>query len=444
MAEVSGGSVCAGMADAWPVKSEPGKLIFRIGRFNAMMGANIPRETIVDTLVRLGCTVDAAKGNVQAEAQGEAQGGSEGVDTADVLNVVAPTFRPDLEREIDLYEEVLRVFGMDRIEATLPGGRGRVGSRSAQAQKTAIVHTSLRASGLNETMTYSFAEPGDMARLRMAAGDLGHVVELINPINADQSVMRQSIIPGLLKSVAYNQSHGVKDIQLYEIGAVYLGVEGKRQPKEKMRLAAVLAGAMGGPGWNVQPAAFDFFDGKGAIESLCRELAVPRLHFKALTAGEAPHLQPGRGAAVWSGGSPLGWVGELHPQAVEAFEAAAPVVAFELDFGSLLKASQASRAFQDIPVFPAVAMDVAFVVDEDVTHEKLMQCMQSAGAGILESAVLFDVYRDERRVGIGKKSMAYALTYRAPDRTLTGKEVEKAHERLIGKVKGASGAQVRG
>ncbi len=429
--EVAGGTVSAastndaGIVDEWPLVSEPIDLAFRIPRFCAMMGADIPRAFIIDTLERLGCEV------------------ADGAD-ADTLAVVAPTFRPDLVREIDLYEEVLRLWGMDRIPATLPGGRERVGTRTQAEHVLDTINRALRASGLNETMTYSFAEPGDLERLRMPADGLGEPVELINPLNADQSVMRQSIIPGLLRSVAYNQSRGVKNVQLYETGVVFYAHEGKKQPKEKRKVAAVLAGAMRDAGWNDAPAAFDFFDGKGAVENLARELALPKLRFKALAADEVPHLQPGRAAAVLSGGTELGWVGELHPLAVDAFEADAPVVAFELDVDALVKASRPARDYRDVPTFPAVSMDVAFVVDEAVTCEKIMQCMTSAGGKLLEDARLFDVYRDEERVGAGKKSMAFALTYRAPDRTLTSEEVDKAHDRLVKKVAGATGAEVRG
>ena len=430
--EVAGGTVSAaagndaGIVDAWPLVSEPRALRFRMPRFCAMMGADIPRDFVEDALARLGCEVaDAAS-------------------DADALSVVAPTFRPDLEREIDLYEEVLRLWGMDRIPATLPGGPGRVGTRTRAEHVMDAINRTLRASGLNETMTYSFAEPGDLERLRMPAEGLGEPVELINPLNADQSVMRQSIIPGLLRSVAYNQSRGVKNVQLYETGVVFYAHEGKKQPKEKRKVAGVLAGAMREAGWNDAPAAFDFFDGKGVVESLARELALPKLRFKALSADEAPHLQPGRAAVVLSGDAELGWVGELHPLAVDAYQAEAPVVAFELDVDALVKAARPARDYVDVPTFPAVSMDVAFVVDEAVTCEKLMQCMSSAGGKLLEDARLFDVYRDEERVGAGKKSMAFALTYRAADRTLTSEEVDKAHERLVKKVCAATGAEVRG
>ena len=277
----------------------------------------------------------------------------------------------------------------------------------------------------------------------MPTEGLGIPVELLNPLNAEQSVMRQSIIPGLLRSVAYNQSRGVHNVQLYETGVVFFAAEGKKKPKERQRLAAVMAGAMHDAQWNNTPAPFDFFDGKGVIESLIRELAIPKARFKALSADEAPHLQPGRAAEVLSGGTTLGWVGEIHPLACEAFEAQAPVVAFELDLEALIKCARPARDYVAVSVFPAVTMDVAFVVDESVTHEKLQRAITSAGGKLLDTVQLFDVYRDEKRLGEGKKSMAYKLEYRADDRTLTTEEVDKQHARLIKKVCGSTGAEVR-
>lgn len=424
IAEVSGGTVCAGIVDEWPAGApEERVLAFRIERFQKMMGEAIPVDFIVECLERLGCAV-ADKG--------------EGV-----LRVVAPTFRPDLEREIDLYEEVLRLYGMDRIPSTLPAGRGRLGVRTPQQLVDAKLHATLSACGMNETMTYSFAAADDVEKLRMNEEGLGEAAELINPMNAEQSCMRRTIVPGLLRSVAYNQSRGVSNIQLYEIGTVFSAREGAAQPKERRKLAGVLAGAMGPAAWNNAPVAFDFFDGKGVLESIARELALPKVRFKALSAEEAPHLQPGRAAQMLSGGDVVGWVGEIHPLAADAFEAAAPVVAFELDMTVLERAARPARDYVDVPQFPAVARDAAFVVDESVTNEKLMQCMTSAGGKLLEGVQLFDVYRDEERIGAGKKSMAYSLTYRAADRTLTSEEVDKAHDRLVKKVSNATGAEQR-
>ena len=423
LAEVSGGVVVPDVIDIYNTKTESETLEFRVPRFQAMMGEAIPREFIIDMLQRLGCEVNAEE--------------------EDTLKVVPPTFRPDLEREIDLYEEVLRLYGMDRIPSTLPGGPGRVGIKTEAQRIMDKINNTLRACGLNETMTYSFADPHELEQLRMPTEGMGIPVELLNPLNAEQSVMRQSIIPGLMRSVAYNQSRGVHNIQLYETGVVFFGAEGKKSPKERNRLAAVMAGAMNDPAWNKESLNFDLFERKGVIESLMRELALAKPRFKALSAEEAPHLQPGRAAQVLDGGTVLGWIGEIHPLACDTYEVQAPLVAFELDLDALIKCARPARDYVDVPVFPAVTMDVAFVVDEEVTHEQLLRCITSAGGKLLDTVQLFDVYRDEVRLGAGKKSMAYALEYRAADRTLTTEEVDKQHARLIKKVCGATGAEVR-
>ncbi len=423
MAKICGGTVSRGLVDVWTVKDEPFDLQFRIPRFCAMMGADVPRADIEDILERLGCKVED--------------------DGSNTLHVIAPTWRPDLEREIDLYEEVLRLYGMEKVPATLPGGRDRIPVKTPTQRIVEKLNRVLPACGLNETMTYSFAEPGELERLRMSEEGLGEPVELINPINAEQSQMRRSIIPGLLRSIAYNQSHGIENIQLYEVGRVFFGHEGHQLPREAQRLAGVLAGSMAEKSWNTNPAPFDFFDGKGVLESIARELALPKVRFRVLEGPAAGHLQPGRAAEMLSGGTVIGWVGELHPLAVDAYDAKGPVVAFELDIDALVKSARPARDFVDIPEFPPVSVDVAFIVDEDVTNEKLMQRMHSAGGKLLSSIRLFDVYRDEKRLGAGKKSMAYSLEYRAADRTLTGEEVEKAHSKLIKKVCGGLGAEIR-
>ncbi len=424
MAEVSGGHVRPGCVEVCLDVPEGRDLDLRIGRFNAMMGSDIPASFMEDVLTRLGCTV---------QLDGD----------ADVLHVRTPTFRPDLEREIDLYEEVLRLWGMDRIAPTLPASPARVGMRTDAQAVRRTVDATLRACGLSETMTYSFADPEDMVRLRMDEVAPGEAVELLNPMNADHAIMRRSIFPGLLRSVARNQAHGVQNVQLYEIGTVFSTAPERTKPKEVAKVAAVMVGAMGPESWNASRIPFDFFDAKGVCEALTHELACAKMRFKPLEADEAPYVQPGRAARIFSGGIELGWVAELHPLAVEAFDVTGPVAAFELDMAALLKVTRPARDYVGIPSFPAVEVDQAFVVSEDVTHEKMEQVMGSAGGKLLESAALFDVYRDDERVGAGKKSMAYRLIYRASDRTLTTDEVERAHAKLLKKVEAATGAETR-
>ncbi len=430
IAEVSGGVVSSiegcdnGLVDVWPCVSEKVTNIFRTERFCNMMGADIPSDFIVDILTRLGCEVSRT-------------------DDPDVLNVVSPTFRPDLEREADLYEEALRLWGMDRIEPTLPASPERVGVRTEAEHIIAKINDTLRACGLNETITYSFADPADIEKLSTQSDGLDTAVTLLNPINADQSVMRQSIVPGLLRSVSHNQNRGVNNIQLYEIGTVFFAVDGSKLSKECQRVAGVLAGSMHDAAWNQPDVTFDFFDGKGVLENIARELALPKVRFRALSEQEAPYLQPGRAAEMVVDGTAVGWVGEIHPLIARDYDVEPPVVAFELDVDALIRERELSRPYVDVSMYPAVTIDQAFVVNEDITHEKMSQVMKSAGGKLLESASLFDVYRDDERVGAGKKSVAYTLVYRAPDRTLTSEEADKAHTRVVKKVCAATGAEVR-
>ncbi len=430
IAEVSGGTISCiadcptGLVDVWPQISDAPTNIFRIERFCDMMGAEITHDFIVDALTRLGCDVTDS-------------------DDENVLNVVSPTYRPDLEREIDLYEEALRLWGMDRVESTMPASRKRIGTRSAAELTMTKINNTLRACGLNETITYSFAEPSDLEKLQLNLEEQGSAVELLNPNNADQSVLRRSIVPGLLRSVSHNQNHGVKNIQLYEIGTVFFATDGHKLPKESTRLAGVLAGSMHDDGWNQPAVTFDFFDGKGILENLARELALQKVRFRAISAQDAPHLQAGRAAEMLVDGEKIGWVGEIHPLVAQEFDVEPPVVAFELDVSALIRKCGLARPYIDVPTYPAVTIDQAFVVDEDITHEKMTQVMRSAGGKLLESTALFDVYRDDDRVGKGKKSMAYTLVYRVGDKTLTSEEVEHAHSRLVNKVCSAVNAEVR-
>ncbi len=424
IADVCGGTVCPGLVDVYPTPAACPRIALRPDRLRAHVGADISDDEQFTILRDLGCEVEGATGD-------------------ESVVVVAPSFRPDLTREADLYEEVLRIWGMDRVESTLPGS-AHAGGRTQTQDRAELVARTLRACGLNETLTYSLVPADDQERLRMPDDGLGEAVELLNPMSSEQSVMRRSIVPGLLRSLAYNESRGVFNVQLFERGVVFGAADGRKNPKERTRIAAVLAGAFHDKAWNDEPPALGFFDAKGVVENLVRELAVPRVRFKALSADEAPWLQPGRAAQVLSGGSVLGWVGEIHPLAARDFDVEGAVAAFELDEGQLLACATPQRPYVDVPEFPPVEADLAIVVDEDVAAERVCQCIESAGKKAhLESVRLFDVYRDERRVGAGKKSLAWRLVFRAADRTLTGEEVEKAYARIVKKVTGATGGEVR-
>ena len=419
-----GATVCRGRVDAYPKPVEAARIALRPDRVRAVCGADITDADMAHLLERLGCAVVPQHDGV--------------------LQVVAPTNRPDLTREADLIEEVLRLWGMDRVTPTLPAAKNHHGGLTVDQQRAHLIGATLRACGLSETFTYCFAEDGDLKRTNITEVGRGVPVRIMNPLLADQSEMRRSILPGLLRSVAYNLDHGVSNVALYEQGRVFFGREHRTLPDEPRYVCGVLAGAWGEDGWNEKHHKLDFFDAKGVVERLLAALRITKVRFKPAKPEEYPWLQPGRAAEVHAEGELLGWVGNVHPTSLANFGISEDVIAFELAEVALLRLARRELPYQDVPTLPAITHDLAIVVDEDVTCEALTQRIESAGGKLLESARLFDVYRDPIRVGVGKKSMAFELTYRSADHTLTSEEVEHAHDKLVKKVCKSTGGEVRG
>jgi phenylalanyl-tRNA synthetase beta chain len=420
---LAGGELAEGVVDCYPAPRLLPSLEFRVARFQAFVGAAIAESEAAAILTRLGCEVLPG--------------------AAGTLAVRPPSYRPDLLREVDLYEEVLRVHGMDRVPPTLPGGRERIGSEGDAQRLERRLGLLLRAMGLSETMTYAFVPPSDATDVPMPFDEKEQAAELINPISAEMSVLRRSLLPSLLRSVAYNLNHGVPDIQLYEIGTVFFAAEGRKVPKERQLLSAVLVGSRHEPSWSRNAEPVDFYDAKGILEAIGGELNVAKLRFKRLEPEVSGWLTYGRAASVLAGSSRLGWVGEVHPRVRAAFGIEVPVIAFELEVSPLAKAALAMRDFVPIPLYPAVMRDLAVVVDSQVTAEQVSQVLTSAGGALLAEARLFDVFEDADRLGADKKSLAFALSYRSPDRTLTSEEVEALHLKVVAKVSSVLGGEIR-
>ena len=420
--ELAGGEVAPGYVDVYPAPKTIDSITLRYQRVLDICGAPIERDFVVRSLTRLGCTVE---------------------ETGEDYLVTPPSFRPDLPREIDLIEEVLRLWGMGRVEATIPAAKNHIGGLTHEQQLTRKVGQILRACGLNETTTFGFAAPGDLEKIHMSADGRGVPVVLMNPLVAEQTEMRRSLLPGLLQSVAYNEAHGTTNVHLYEIGTLFHGRENASLPRETQSVAGVLAGSWTDQTWNNTVDKLRFFAGKGIVEELLEQLRVPKVRFRVAKGEGYDFLQPGRAAEVLSGGTVLGWVGEIHPEAREAMNIDQIVVAFELDLDKLIKGAHNQENYHEFSPFPAVQHDLAIVVPNEVTCEDLLQRITSAGGKLLESVRLFDVYRDPIRVGVGKKSMAFSLTYRSDDHTLTSDEVERAHGKIVTKLCKATGGEVR-
>lgn len=421
--ECCGAEVCTGKVDNYPAPVEPAHIHLRAQRVCALSGADIEPDFMAQRLRRLGCAVTPAE---------------------DGFDVVAPTNRPDLTREVDLIEEILRLWGEDEVEATLPAARNHAGGLTVDQQRIRKIGATLRALGLSETQTYNFADARDLERLHMSEKGRGIPVQIINPLVADQSQMRRSMLPGLLRSVEYNISHGEKNIALYEIGRVFFGHEHKSQPDEPRFVCGVMSGAWDDDQWNRKYPKLNFFDAKGVVQELLKALRITKVRYKVADQEEYGWLQPGCAAEIYAhGGELIGWVGNIHPEVLQNFEVEQDVVAFELSVEALLRLAKRELPYQEVPTLPGVSVDLAIVVDEDVTAETVEQRIQSAGGKLLADVRLFDVFRDKQRVGEGKKSLAFSLTYRAADHTLTSDEVEKAHDRLVKKVMRAVNGEVR-
>ncbi|MEE8683109.1 MAG: phenylalanine--tRNA ligase subunit beta [Olsenella sp.] len=421
--ECCGAEVCTGKVDNYPAPVEPAHIPLRTQRVCALSGADIEPDFMAQRLRRLGCAVTPAE---------------------DGFDVVAPTNRPDLTREVDLIEEILRLWGEDEVEATLPAARNHAGGLTVDQQRIRKIGATLRALGLSETQTYNFADARDLERLHMSEKGRGIPVQIINPLVADQSQMRRSMLPGLLRSVEYNISHGEKNIALYEIGRVFFGHEHKSQPDEPRFVCGVMSGAWDDDQWNRKYPKLNFFDAKGVVQELLKALRITKVRYKVADQEEYGWLQPGCAAEIYAhGGELIGWVGNIHPEVLQNFEVEQDVVAFELSVEALLRLAKRELPYQEVPTLPGVSVDLAIVVDEDVTAETVEQRIQSAGGKLLADVRLFDVFRDKQRVGEGKKSLAFSLTYRAADHTLTSDEVEKAHDRLVKKVMRAVNGEVR-
>ena len=418
-----GATVCPGIVDVYPGKVAAPQMTFRPARCRLIAGADIDEDFMRERLARLGCTVMR--------------------DQPESWTVTAPTNRPDLTREIDLIEEVVRLYGEGDIEPTLPAPRNHAGGLTVEQRRVRTIGETLRACGLSETTTYCFADPRDLARLGMAREVKGVPVKIIRPLVSEQSEVRRDLIPGLLRAVAYNKDHGVANVHLYEIGRLLFGRPNKSLPDEKTYVAGVLSGSWDDDGWNVKYPKLDFFDAKGIVEQLLARLRITKVRYRVPESEHTAWLQPGLAAEVIAQGVTLGWVGNIHPKALKLYGISDAVVAFELSVDALLRLAQNQLPYQDVPTLPGVAVDLALVVNEDVTYEQVVQRIQSAGGKLLRDVRLFDVYRDDARVGVGKKSMAFSLTYRADDHTLTSQEVDDAHQRLVTKVIKSTGGEVR-
>jgi phenylalanyl-tRNA synthetase beta chain len=344
------------------------------------------------------------------------------------VEIEAPGYRADLQDEIDLVEEIARVQGYDRVGSELPPIRQPGGVPDTYALRRRVREALVR-SGLRETWSYSFASEADLGLMRSGPG-----VKVANPLAADDAFLRASLVPNLLRAVRTNLARQVTGVALFEVGHVFRPDEPVAEPEH---VAVVLAGITTGfPG---QHRAFDFFDAKGAVEALMEAIGAGGWRL----GGPAPApFHPGRSGLVEVSDRVVGVVGELHPRTAADLELPERVAVAEVDVSAIAGSGAPSFRFSEVPRFPPARRDLAWIVDADVPAGRVQDAIVEAAGPLLEECRLFDVFSGPP-VPEGRKSLAFALTFRAPDRTLTDEEVDAAVAAIEQRVAAELGGELR-
>ena len=416
MAEHAGARVSDRVVDEYPTPVEPLRLRLRPPRTNAIVGAPVRKDLQASTLRSIGLDV---------------------AEDAEALAVTVPTFRRDLTREIDLVEEVARLVGFQSIPSTIPPGRS--GGLSDEQVVSRRLKSSLIGLGLREAWTTTFASDKDLDELGLASDHPARrAVRLANPMSAEETSLRTTLLPGLLRSAARNFAHRAPSVALFETGRVFEPTA-EALPQEAPVLAVVCSGPRVPQGWGWPESPWDFFSLKGVLEALAATFRISDLAFGPV--GGTP-FHPTRAAAVSRGGRVLGALGEIHPDVCERFGVPEGTVGLEVAVAALLADLPTRPVVQELPKFPPVLLDLAVVVDEATPASRVHEVIAFAGAPDVTGVRLFDLYRGDQ-VGVGKKSLAYALEIRASDRTLTDDEATAVRDRIVTALQERTGAQLR-
>ena len=423
MADIAGGEVAEGAIDVYPGQYEECELTLRPERANEVLGTEIPATDMAEYLRRL---------DMEVEENG-------------ILRVTVPTFRPDLEREIDLVEEVARVHGYERIPTTISGVVRQAGRPTRLQALERLVRRTLLQCGLNESMTMSLMDPADLDRLNLSADHPARsYLAIANPMIEDQSAVRSTLLAGALRAVAHNHRQRVHDVALFEVNRVFLPAESGPLPQEQLWAYAVATGSPLISTWNLpgERAQVDFYWLRGVLEEL---IAVLRIEGVTWRRSDHGAFHPGRSADAIVGGRVLATVGEVAPAVREAFDIGQPVYLLDIDLDLAFELAGELPQYAPLPRFPPAERDLALVLadDDDSSAAAVSAVIRDSGGESLRSAAPFDEFRDPERVGAGKKSLAFRLEFRAADRTLTDEEVDGAMEAIQAAVQEKLGAQVR-
>ena len=347
----------------------------------------------------------------------------------DEVTVEIPGYRVDIEREVDLIEEVVRVQGYDRVGSTLPAVRQPGGLPELYAFRHRIRDSLMRA-GLREVWPFPFASDADLE----LTGD-ADAIRVTNPLQSDDRWLRTRLTPGLLKAIRRNAYRQVRGTALFEVGTVFRMVDG--QAEERPKAAIALTGSVE-DAWTGR-REFDFFDAKGAVEALMADLGIAWALGDPVGGGT---FHPGRSAVVLVDGARVGVLGEMHPRVAGSLDVPGRIAVAELEVGSLMERASKTVEAHDVPRFPPVRRDLAFVLDERISNASVEAAIREAGGDLVATCVLFDVHSGPP-LPAGKKSLAFSVDFRDPARTLEREEADAAVVRIRARVADELGGKLR-
>ncbi len=428
MVEVAGAETSAGI-DAYPGRREPLQLDLRVRRVNELLGVQLSSPRVASYLRSIEFGVAD--------------------ETQDVLRVTVPSFRIDIEREVDLVEEIARLVGYNEIPVSLP----RISMEYPQRDELRALRRQaaeiLTAQGFFEAINYSFTAEKHHDLMGLAPDDPRRsVTRLLNPLTEEQAVMRSMLLPGLLENIRRNINFQRPDIRLFEIGKIFLQQEEGGQPEERFQLCAVMSGGRY-PG--ARPLYFsgretDFFDIKGAAECLLEALRIRRgdggVDFVVDDDGAQPYSDPDLSLRIVARDREIGRVGRLNGKAARGFSLKQEVYFFELDLQELAALPRQATEFRPLPRYPSVRRDIALVVPDPVPAGDLLQAIVDQEERFVESADIFDVYRG-KPIADGMKSVALTVTYRSPEQTLDDETVDRIHQKIVNSLMATFGARYR-
>lgn len=404
MAELGAGEVVSGVIDLYPGKKEQKVLPFEPEKMNRFLGISVSEEEMVKILASLEFVVKDGK-------------------------VYVPTFRNDIEGMADVAEEVARIYGYDRIPSTMMQGSVCVGGKNEKQLLEDAIRNTLTACGLYEAVTFSFIDPKELDMVKIPKEDARRdMVRISNPLGEENSVMRTDMLSSMMKSLRTNYTRRNAEAGLFELGTVYRPVQGEKLPEEKLEIALGMYGDC------------DFYDSKGMVEELLESIGIDKYSFGVCE--NNPSFHPGRCAEVFVKGEKVGVVGQVHPEVASTFKISAEVYGALLDFNALLKNHTVDRHYKMLPKFPATSRDIAILVDKEIPVGEIVKIFEKQQSEILREYKLFDVYEGEQ-VGKDKKSVAYSLTFRADDRTLTDQEVGEVMDKILAQLKEELKAELR-